>query len=63
MLERDEMGMIVAESPAILGCASQGRTEDEMLTNIKEAIRGCLEVRAERDLPSTVRTEVDVAVA
>lgn len=34
------------------------------LANTKEAIVGCLEVRAEQGLPLTVRTvEVDVAVA
>ncbi len=64
ILERDETGMIVAECPAIPGCVSQGRTEDEAIANIREAIVGCLEVRAEQGLPLTVRTvEVDVAVA
>jgi predicted RNase H-like HicB family nuclease len=63
-LERDETGMIVAECPAIPGCVSQGHTEEEALANIKEAIVGCLEVRAEQGLPLTARTvEVDVAVA
>jgi len=63
-LERDETGMIVAECPAIPGCVSQGHTAEEALANIKEAIVGCLEVRAEQGLPLTVRTvEVDVAVA
>ena len=63
-LERDETGMIVAECPAIPGCISQGRTEDEALRNIHEAIVGCLEVRAQQGLPLTVRTvEVDVKVA
>lgn len=63
-LERDETGMVIAECPAIPGCVSQGRTEEEALANIKEAIVGCLEVRAEQGLPLTVRTvEVDVAVA
>jgi predicted RNase H-like HicB family nuclease len=63
-LERDETGMVVAECPAIPGCVSQGHTEEEALANIKEAILGCLEVRAEQGLPLTVRTvEVDVAVA
>jgi predicted RNase H-like HicB family nuclease len=62
-LERDQTGMIVAECPAIPGCVSQGRTEEEALSKIKEAIVGCLEVRAEQGLPLTVRTvEVDVAV-
>ena len=62
-LERDETGMIVAECPSIPGCVSQGRTEDEALANIREAIVGCLEVRAEEGLPLTVRTvEVEVSV-
>ncbi|MCC6764087.1 MAG: type II toxin-antitoxin system HicB family antitoxin [Deltaproteobacteria bacterium] len=64
ILERDETGMIVAECPAIPGCVSQGQTEDEAIANIREAIIGCLEVRAEQGMPLTVRTvEVDVAVA
>ena len=64
ILERDGTGMIVAECPAIPGCVSQGRNEDEAIANIREAIVGCLEVRAEEGMPLTVRTvEVDVAVA
>ena len=55
-LDRDETGMIVVECPAIPGCVSQGRTEAEALANIREAIVGCLEVRAEQGLPLTVRT-------
>jgi len=63
-LERDESGMIVAECPAIPGCVSQGKTEEEALANIREAIVACLEVRAEQGLPLTIRTvEVDVAAA
>ena len=63
-LQRDETGAVVAECPAIPGCVSQGRTEEEAVANIREAIIGCLEVRAEVGLPLTVRTtEVEVAVA
>jgi predicted RNase H-like HicB family nuclease len=62
-IERDESGMIVAECPAIPGCVSQGQTEAEALTNIREAIVGCLEVRAEQGMPLTVRTvELDIAI-
>lgn len=64
ILERDETGMIVAECPAIPGCVSQGQTEQEAIANIREAIVGCLEVRAAQGLPLTVRTvEIEVAVA
>ena len=45
-LERDETGTVVAECPAIPGCVSQGKTEDEALANIREAIQACLEARA-----------------
>ncbi len=63
-LERDETGRIVAECPSIPGCLSQGKTEEEALANIREAIVPCLEVRAEQGLPLTVRTvEIDVSVA
>ncbi len=53
-LERDETGMIVAECLAILGCISQGKTEEEALANIKEAIQACIEARAEAGMPLTV---------
>jgi predicted RNase H-like HicB family nuclease len=63
-LERDERGMIVVECPAIPGCVSQGRTQEEALANIREAILACLEVRAEEGLPLTVKTvRIDVSVA
>lgn len=63
-LERDETGMVVAECPSIPGCISQGKTEEEALARIREAVVACLEVRAEQGLPLTVRTvEIDVSVA
>lgn len=62
-LDRDEDGVWVAECPAIPGCVSQGRTRDEVLANIREAITLCLEVRAERGLPLTVEMQqVEVAI-
>ena len=62
-IERDETGMMVAECPAIPGCVSQGRTEQEALDNIREAIEACLEARAANGMPLTVSTrEVEVVV-
>jgi predicted RNase H-like HicB family nuclease len=37
-LEPAEDGWIVAECPALPGCVSQGRNEEEAMVNIKEAI-------------------------
>jgi antitoxin HicB len=39
-LKQDEDGYIVVSCPALPGCHSQGRTEQEAISNIKEAIRG-----------------------
>jgi predicted RNase H-like HicB family nuclease len=44
VIEQDEAGYYVAEVPALPGCLSQGKTREEALTNIKEAIEGWLEV-------------------
>ncbi|MCS5697151.1 type II toxin-antitoxin system HicB family antitoxin [Desulfofundulus thermocisternus] len=58
-----EDGFIVAECPVIPGCISQGRTEEEALANIKEAIGLCLEVRKEAGLPLTLPLhEIEVAI-
>ena len=62
-IDRDEDGMFIAECPSIPGCVSQGKTEQEAIVNIKDAIKQCLEVRAERGMPLTVSMrEVEVLV-
>ena len=60
---QDEDGMFIAECPSVPGCVSQGRTEEEAEKNIQKAIKACLEVRAEKGMPLTVKTrEVEVTV-
>jgi len=62
-LSQDEDGVFVAECPSIPGCISQGKTESEAESNIRQAIRECLEVRAEKGMPLTVSTrQVEVTV-
>jgi predicted RNase H-like HicB family nuclease len=39
-----EEGGYWAEVPAIPGCATQGDTFDELLSNLYEAVEGCLSV-------------------
>ena len=61
-IDRDEDGFWVVECPAIPGCVSQGRSKEEALENIKEAIQLCLEVRAEEGFPLTIEThQIEVA--
>ena len=62
-IHQDEAGMFIAECPSVPGCVSQGQTEAEAETNIADAIRECLAVRAEFGMPLTVTTrEVEVVV-
>ena len=43
VIERDEDGLFVGEVPQLRACYSQGRTLDELLANMREAIELCLE--------------------
>jgi len=40
LVEKDEAGYFVAEVPALPGCLSQGKTKEEALQNIREAVEG-----------------------
>jgi predicted RNase H-like HicB family nuclease len=57
-LEQDEDSFIVASVPALPGCHSQGRTEEEAITNIKEAIRGYIASMRRHGEPIPSITEV-----
>ena len=58
-----EEGGYWAEVPALPGCFTQGETREELLDNLKEAIRGCLAVLNSREGSlERVREIVDVAV-
>ncbi len=62
-LDRGEDGWIVVECPALPGCLSQGRTAEEALANIREAISLSLETRRANGLPLGVEVaEVEVEV-
>ena len=47
IMHEAEEGGFWAEVPAIPGCATQGETLDELLSNVREAIEGCLSVDVE----------------
>lgn len=64
VIERDEDGMYIVECPSVPGCVSQGKTEEEAIENIKEAIKACLEVRAEQGMPLTINVkEIEIEIA
>ena len=44
VIEKDEDAYYVGYVPSIKGCHTQGKTLDELMKNIKEAIELCLEV-------------------
>ena len=48
LLYPGEDGYFVAEVPSLPGCISQGKTRDEALANIEEAIALYIEVLEER---------------
>jgi predicted RNase H-like HicB family nuclease len=57
-----EEGGYWAEVPSIPGCATQGETFEELLSNLYEAVEGCLSVDI-RDVRMTERDKVvEIAV-
>jgi predicted RNase H-like HicB family nuclease len=51
LLYPGEDGFVVAEVPSLPGCISQGRTREEALENVREAISLHEEVLLERGEP------------
>lgn len=54
----------IADVPSLPGCMSQGKTEDEAIKNIKEAINGYLKVikKHKKTIPSERTRYVTVGV-
>ena len=47
LIEQDEDGIYVAKVPDISGCYAQGKTIQQVMERIKEAIQVCLEADKE----------------
>lgn len=60
LIQPDEDGYFVAEVPALPGCISQGKSRDEALQNVKEAISLYLEsLQAHGDaVPPPIQEEI-----
>jgi predicted RNase H-like HicB family nuclease len=57
-----EEGGYWAEVPSILGCATQGDSFDELLTNIYEAVEGCLSVNVQDIQVSKTDKVMEIAI-
>lgn len=56
-LDRDEDGVWISECPSIPGCVSQGKTKEQAIENIKDAIALCLDVRDKKGAASISRPD------
>lgn len=59
-IEQDENGIFVAKVPSLPGCISQGRTRQEALESIREAMELYLESLQEHNdpLPPPITEEI-----
>ena len=57
-----EEGGYWAEEPSIPGCATQGETFEELLSNIYEAVEGCLSVDVQDVSVSETDRVIEIAV-
>ena len=51
LIEQDEDGIYVAKVPDIPGCYTQGKSVEQVMERIKEAIQVCLESEDEEPTP------------
>ena len=62
VVHQAEEGGYWAEVPSILGCVTQGETFDELLSNIYEAVEGCLSVDVENITISAKDKIMEIAI-
>ena len=62
VIHQQEEGGYWAEVPSIPGCATQGESFEELLTNLYEAIEGCLSVEVSDVWDSERVKVIEIAV-
>ncbi len=62
VLEQGEDGYVVAHCPALKGCWSQGKTREEALDNMREAITLYLEPTPDEVAASGEREVLELAI-
>lgn len=60
IIEQDEDGVFIVECPSLPGCISQGKTREEAIKNIEDAIKGYIESLKSHDepIPPSITEEV-----
>jgi len=60
IIEEDEDGMFVAECTSLPGCISQGKTREEALNNLRDAVQGYLDSLEKHNeaIPPTIYEEI-----
>ncbi len=60
VITQDEDGMFIATCPALLGCVSQGKTRQEAVENVLDAMKGYLESLKQHNepIPPSIDEEV-----
>ena len=60
VIEEDEDGIFVVECPLLPGCISQGKTRQEAIENIKDAMAGYLESLKKHNepIPPSIEEEI-----
>ena len=56
IIEKDEDGVLIAKVPDLPGCATEGKTREELMKNVKEAIQAYLEGLKEHGDPVPIET-------
>ena len=62
VIHEAEEGGFWAEAPSLPGCVAQGETFEELLSNIYEAVEGCLSVDVEEISVSEKDKVMEIAV-
>ena len=62
-IQQDEDGVFIAKCPSLPGCISEGKTREEVLVNIKDAMHGYLQSlkKHNESLPSVEEELVEVS--
>lgn len=62
LIHEAEEGGLWAEVPSIPGCVTQAESFEELITNLYEAIEGCLSIDIESDKISNNTRVIELAV-